>query len=142
MVYFKDGSVVAQLAGTDMRTPISHALAWPKRLHWADKPLDLLTIGKLSFTSVDEARYPCFALARQALLAGGAAPTILNAANEVVVEAFLQDKIGFGQISTIIESVLGQSNYENIDSFESVMAVDRNTRQLTRDILSRNRKFV
>ena len=142
MVYFCDGSVLAQLAGADMRTPISYALAWPERLHWADTRLDLAAIGQLSFEAVDMQRFPCFALARQALCDGGAAPAIMNAANEVAVDAFLQGKIGFTRIAAIVDTVLGQSASAQIDSLESVMAIDAASRELALDAVTKNQSYL
>ena len=142
MVYFRDGSVMAQLAGPDMRTPISYALAWPDRLHWAPERLDLAKMDQLTFTSVDTQRFPSYALARQALCDGGAAPAVLNAANEVVVSAFLQEKIGFGQIPSIVETVLGQSSTLPIDHLDAVMKIDANARQLAAEAVTKNRSYL
>ena len=142
MVYFRDGSVVAQLAGPDMRTPISYALAWPERLHWAAERLDLTAMEQLTFTSVDTRRFPCFALARQALCEGGAAPAVLNAANEVAVAAFLQEKIGFTQIQAIVETVLAQAKNPAIDQLDLVMAVDADARQLAAEAVTKNRRYM
>ena len=142
MVYFRDGSVLAQLAGADMRTPISCALAWPERLHWADTRLDLAAIGPLSFEAVDMQRFPCFALARQALRDGGAAPAILNAANEVAVDAFLQGKIGFTRIAAVVDTVLGQSASAQIDSLEAVMAIDAASRDLALAAVTKNQSYL
>jgi 1-deoxy-D-xylulose-5-phosphate reductoisomerase len=142
MVYFRDGSVLAQLAGADMRTPISYALAWPERLHWADTRLDLAAIGQLSFEAVDMQRFPCFALARQALRDGGAAPAILNAANEVAVAAFLQGKIGFTRIAAVVDTVLGQSASAQIDSLEAVMAIDAASRDLALAAVTKNQSYL
>ena len=142
MVYFRDGSVLAQLAGADMRTPISYALAWPERLQWADTRLDLSAIGQLSFEAVDMQRFPCFALARQALRDGGAAPAILNAANEVAVAAFLQGKIGFTRIAAVVDTVLGQSASAQIDSLEAVMAIDAASRDLALAAVTKNQSYL
>jgi len=142
MVYFRDGSVVAQLAGPDMRTSISYALAWPERLHWAAERLDLTAMEQLTFTSVDTRRFPCFALARQALCEGGAAPAVLNAANEVAVAAFLQEKIGFTQIPAIVETVLAQAKNPAIDQLDLVMAVDADARQLAAEAVTKNRRYM
>ena len=142
MVYFRDGSVVAQLAGSDMRTPISYALAWPDRLHWASDRLDLAAMDQLTFASVDTLRFPSFALARQALCDGGATPAVLNAANEVAVAAFLQEKIGFNQISSIVETVLGQATTLPIDHLDAVMAIDADARQLAAEAVTKNRRYL
>jgi 1-deoxy-D-xylulose-5-phosphate reductoisomerase len=137
MVYFRDGSVVAQLAGTDMRTPISYALAWPDRLHWASERLDLAAMDQLKFASVDTRRFPSFALARQALRDGGAASAVLNAANEVAVAAFLEGKIGFTQIPSIVETVLSRSATLPIDHLDAVMAVDGDARRLASEAVKK-----
>ena len=142
MVYFRDGSVLAQLAGADMRTPISYALAWPERLQWADTRLDLSAIGQLSFEAVDMRRFPCFALARQALRDGGAAPAILNAANEVAVAAFLQGKIGFTRIAAVVDTVLDQSASAQIDSLEALMAIDAASRDLALAAVTKNQSYL
>ena len=142
MVYFRDGSVLAQLAGADMRTPISYALAWPERLHWAETRLNLAALGQLSFEAVDMQRFPCFALARQALRDGGAAPAILNAANEVAVAAFLQGKIGFTRIAAVVDTVLGQSASAQIDSLEAVMAIDAASRDLALAAVTKNQSYL
>ena len=142
MVYFRDGSVLAQLAGADMRTPISYALAWPERLQWADTRLDLAAIGQLSFEAVDMQRFPCFALARQALHDGDAAPAILNAANEVAVAAFLQGKIGFTRIAAVVDTVLDQSASAQIDSLEAVMAIDAASRDLALAAVTKNQSYL
>ena len=142
MVYFRDGSVVAQLAGPDMRTPISYALSWPERLHWASKRLDLAAMDQLTFKSVDTRRFPSFALARQALFDGGSASAVLNAANEVAVAAFLHEKIGFAQISSIVETVLCQSANLPIDRLDAVMEIDTDSRQLAAEAVTKNRTYL
>ena len=142
MVYFRDGSVLAHLAGADMRTPISYALAWPERLHWADTRFDLAAIGQLSFEAVDMQRFPCFALARQALHDGDAAPAILNAANEVAVDAFLRRKIGFTRIAAVVDTVLGQSASAQIDNLEAVMTIDAASRDLALAAVTKNQSYL
>ncbi len=141
MVYFRDGSVVAQLAGPDMRTPISYALMWPDRLHWATDRLDLAAMSQLTFASVDTKRFPSFALARQALCDGGGAPAVLNAANEVAVAAFLQEKIGFTKIPAIVETVLGQAATLPIDHVDTVIAIDADARHLAAEAVTKNRSY-
>lgn len=106
MVAYVDGSVLAQLGAPDMRTPISYALAWPERMVTPCARLDLAEIGKLTFEAPDQARFPALRLARESLKAGGAVPTILNAANEIAVAAFLDRRIGFLDIAATVESVL------------------------------------
>ena len=133
MVYFNDGSVIAQLGTADMKTPISYALAWPGRLDWRPEPLDLAALGTLTFQAVDSTRYPCFALARQALESGGGMPTILNAANEVAVDAFLKTQISFMDIADIVAHSLEKTTEIPIDSLEAVMRLDRMARQTAED---------
>ena len=133
MVYFNDGSVIAQLGTADMKTPISYALAWPGRLDWRPEPLDLAALGTLTFQEVDSMRYPCFALARQALESGGGMPTILNAANEVAVDAFLKTQISFMDIADIVAHSLEKTTEIPIDSLEAVMRLDRMARQTAED---------
>jgi 1-deoxy-D-xylulose-5-phosphate reductoisomerase len=109
LIAFADGSVTAGMAAPDMRTPIAHCLAYPERINSGAKPLDLAAIGQLSFQQPDLARFPALGLAIAALRAGGGAPTALNAANEVAVEAFLAARIGFSDVARIVGSVLDQS---------------------------------
>lgn len=106
LVAYQDGSVLAQLASPDMRVPIGHVLAWPDRMSVAAKRLDLAAIGSLTFEAPDLVRFPALGLARAALSAGGGAPTVLNAANEVAVRAFLDRKLGFLAIADLVEETL------------------------------------
>jgi 1-deoxy-D-xylulose-5-phosphate reductoisomerase len=106
MVSYVDGSVLAQLGVPDMRTPISYALAWPERMTTPANPLSLAEIGTLTFENPDVNRFPALRLARESLLAGGGAPTALNAANEIAVAAFLAGQIGFLDIAQVVETVL------------------------------------
>ena len=107
MVEYVDGSVLAQLGNPDMRTPIAHALAWPERIESGVKSLDLFDLARLDFERPDAGRFPCLRLAQEATRAGGTAPAILNAANEVAVQAFLERRIGFTEIPRVIEHTLG-----------------------------------
>ncbi len=125
LVDYVDGSVLAQLGNPDMRTPIAHALAWPERFDSGVEPLDLVASGKLEFFAPDEERFPCLRIAREAATAGGTAPAILNAVNEVAVEAFLSGHLRFTAIPEIIESVLDRADIEDHYDLESVMAADR-----------------
>ena len=106
LVSYSDGSVLAHMGSPDMRVPIAHALAWPERLSTNSQRLDLAAIGSLTFEAPDLARFPCLGLAQAALSSGGAAPAVLNAANEVAVDAFLTGRISFGSIGTVVESAL------------------------------------
>ncbi|MNF31705.1 1-deoxy-D-xylulose 5-phosphate reductoisomerase [compost metagenome] len=130
LVDYVDGSVLAQLGNPDMRTPISHALAWPQRIDSGVAPLDLFAIARLDFQAPDEQRFPCLRLARQAAEAGGSVPAMLNAANEVAVAAFLERRIRFPEIASIIESVLNAESGVAVESVEAVLAADRRAREL------------
>jgi 1-deoxy-D-xylulose-5-phosphate reductoisomerase len=127
MVGYVDGSVLAQLGSPDMRTPISYALAWPNRMPTPCARLNLAEIGKLTFEEPDPVRFPALRLAREALRAGGAAPTILNAANEIAVAAFLGGHIGFLDIVSIVESVLSKTNSTGRppSDLEEIYEIDR-----------------
>ncbi len=129
MVEYVDGSVLAQLGNPDMRTPIAYGLGYPDRLESGVSSLDLLSIGRLDFCPPDQERFPCLRLAYDALKAGGTAPTILNAANEIAVEAFLAERIGFMDIPAIIESVLSASQVERVTSIEQLVVVDAQARE-------------
>ena len=107
LVQYSDGSILAQLGSPDMRTPIAHALAWPERMAVGAPRLDLAMLGKLEFSAPDPVRFPALRLAREALQAGGGAPTILNAANEVAVGLFLERRLGFLDIAAVVEETLG-----------------------------------
>ena len=109
LVYYSDGSVIAQASLPDMRTPIAYSLAWPARLTTDFPRLDLAAAGNLSFEEADEARFPALRLAREALYEGGIAPTVLNAANEVAVEAFLKGGIEFMGIPMLVEETLDRA---------------------------------
>ncbi len=124
MVSYVDGSVLAQLGNPDMRTPIAHALAYPERIASGVAQLDLTQIATLQFEKPDFARFPCLALAFEALRAGGTAPALLNAANEVAVQAFLDRKIGFRQIDRVIAQVVEQLPHGDAHSIDAVMAQD------------------
>lgn len=128
LVEYLDGSILAQLGQPDMRTPIAQALAWPERITSGVDSLDLLTTGPLEFRPLSQERYPCFALALQALKAGGTAPTVLNAANEVAVQAFLDKKILFTDIPKIIEKVLSNVQIGAANTLEAILATDNAAR--------------
>jgi len=129
LVYFRDGSVIGQLGTPDMRTPISYALEWPDRMLWDPEPLDLVALGRLEFHEVDPERYPCFTLARQALAAGGIMPAVLNAANEVAVDAFLSHQIGFNAISDVVNDVMQADIVGDVKSHAAVVALDAEARK-------------
>ncbi|MDQ3796657.1 MAG: 1-deoxy-D-xylulose-5-phosphate reductoisomerase [Pseudomonadota bacterium] len=128
MVVFTDGSVLAQLGNPDMRTPIAHALAWPERITSGVRALDLVEVARLEFCKLDPARYPCLCLAFDALRAGGTSTTILNAANEVAVENFLDEQIGFTDIPRVIEHTLESVAATDAVSLGVILAADRAAR--------------
>jgi 1-deoxy-D-xylulose-5-phosphate reductoisomerase len=130
LVAYTDGSMLAQLGNPDMRTPIAHAMAWPERMGSGVDRLDLCALAPLEFRGVEAARFPCLGLAYQALERGGTASTVLNAANEVAVEAFLEGRVRFTDIPRIIEHVLGLASIEEMKSIETVLAADRQARDL------------
>lgn len=138
LVDYVDGSVLAQLGNPDMRTPISNALAWPERIDSGVAPLDLFAIARLDFQAPDEQRFPCLRLARQAAEAGNSAPAVLNAANEVAVEAFLQRRIRFPEIAGMIEQVLDQEPVVALPTLDAVFAADQRARELSREWLRRH----
>jgi 1-deoxy-D-xylulose-5-phosphate reductoisomerase len=129
MVAYVDGSVLAQLGTPDMRTPIACALAWPRRMAAPSARLDLAKISTLTFEAPDFERFPCLRLAREALQTGGSAPTILNAANEVAVHAFLQERIGFLDIPRVVGMTLDRIPVGPLNALEDVYEVDRQARE-------------
>jgi len=135
MVEYVDGSTLAQLGSPDMRTPIASCLAWPERITAPSPRLDLATLGQLTFQAPDPVRFPALRLARAAMEAGKGAPTVLNAANEVTVAAFLAGRIGFLRIAEIVEAALEMIDSGAPDTIEAVMALDAETRVRTAALL-------
>jgi len=135
LVQYHDGSVLAQMGLPDMRTPISYALAWPQRMHVTGERLDLASLGQLAFEAVDSARFPCFSLALHALREGRGKPTILNAANEVAVAAFLDGRLEFLGIAKLVESVLHTMHSEAPNTLEEVVALDLEARKRANNLL-------
>ena len=139
LVEFRDGSVIAQLGSPDMRIPISHCLAWPIRMGTPAPRLDLAQLGSLSFEEPDLRRFPALAIARRALAAGGAAPTVLNAANEVGVHEFVSGRLSFCGIPALVEATLDatQRRGETAEpaSVEAALGIDHNARRLAMDLL-------
>src|SRR3954466_11180012 len=139
MVEYRDGSVIAHLGSPDMRIPIAHCLAWPTRIDGPAAKLDLAKIGSLTFEAPDPIRFPALALGRRALETGGAAPTILNAANEVAVASFLARKIGFSSIAALVEAALDAAERRNATAepqdIDEALAVDDMARSLAHDLL-------
>jgi 1-deoxy-D-xylulose-5-phosphate reductoisomerase len=130
LVEYADGSMLAQLGAPDMRTPIAQALAWPERFASGVQSLDLLAIGHLGFEPPDHVRFPSLSLARAAARAGGTAPTVLNAANEVAVQAFLDRRLNFVGISTVIDKVLQRLNASPVTALGDVLEADAAARRL------------
>jgi 1-deoxy-D-xylulose-5-phosphate reductoisomerase len=137
MVEYRDGSVIAQLGNPDMRTPIACALAWPERIEAGVAPLDFTALTSLAFERLDLARFPCMRLATEALRRGGTAPAVLNAANEVAVEAFLGGRLAFTGIARVIEAVLGEADIEPLKSLDHVYASDVEARALAARFIAR-----
>ncbi len=129
LVCYRDGSVLAQMGSPDMRVPIAHTLAWPARIATAAPRLDLAALARLDFAEPDPQRFPALRLAREALQCGGGAPTILSAANEVAVEAFLTRRIGFLDIAAIVERVLARMGSPAADSLAEVLRLDAAARE-------------
>ncbi|MDP2009579.1 MAG: 1-deoxy-D-xylulose-5-phosphate reductoisomerase [Phenylobacterium sp.] len=142
MVEYVDGSTLAQLGTPDMRTPIACALAWPDRLPWPAPKLDLAQVGQLTFEAPDYERFPALQIAKDALAAGGAAPAVMNAANEVAVAAFLDRRIGFLDIAAIVADTLecveakGLAGEPNSDVLESAKATDAMARRVACDVVA------
>ncbi len=135
MVQYVDGSVLAQLGNPDMRTPIAHAMAWPERHGSGVASLDLFEIARLDFEEPDTQRFPCLRLAFDAVAAAGVAPAVLNAANEVAVDAFLNNQLAFVRIPEIIEMVLMQNIEGDLDSVDGLMAIDQAARAAAEQLL-------
>ncbi len=139
LVEYRDGSVVAQLGSPDMRIPIAHCLAWPVRMGTPAARLDLARLATLTFEEPDPVRFPALALARRALAAGGAAPTVLNAANEIAVREFLNRRLGFSGIPILVEATLDAAERHGTvaepQSVEDALAIDHNARRLAADLL-------
>ncbi|MBX9796981.1 1-deoxy-D-xylulose-5-phosphate reductoisomerase [Sphingomonas sp.] len=130
MVEYIDGSVLAQLGTPDMRTPIAYTLAWPDRMTTPGPRLDLAAVGRLDFDAPDYARFPCLKLARDCLKSGGARPTILNAANEIAVAAFLEERVGFLEIAAIVGDTLERYDPASPETLDAVLAIDAEARRL------------
>jgi 1-deoxy-D-xylulose-5-phosphate reductoisomerase len=142
LVYYTDGSVLAQLGSPDMRTPIANALGWPNRIPAPSPRLDLAKFGTLTFETPDPEHFPALRIAREALIAGGGAPTVLNAANEIAVAAFLDEQIGFLDIAALVERTLERLAGRRIGSLEDVYALDDEARATTRSFIGDNARRV
>ncbi len=136
LVTYRDGSVLAHLGSPDMRTPIAYALGWPDRTAAPTKRLDLAEIGQLTFEAPDEGRFPALRLARAALCGGGGGPTVLNAANETAVHAFLAGRIGFLDIAAIVEQTLERLPGGTLDSLDDVYNLDSTARSVAAQLVA------
>jgi 1-deoxy-D-xylulose-5-phosphate reductoisomerase len=136
LVEFVDGSLLAQLAPPDMRLPIAYALSYPRRLPMSQPSLSLVEIGQLSFERPDEEAFPCLGYAYEALRRGGTMPTVLNAANEVAVQAFLEGTIGFLDIPRLIRASLDRHEPRPVASLEVVLETDRWAREITHEAVA------
>jgi 1-deoxy-D-xylulose-5-phosphate reductoisomerase len=139
LVSYRDGSVLAQLANPDMRTPIALSLSYPARMSAPTPPLDLVKLGSLTFEAPDLARFPALGLARAALQRGGGAPAVFNAANEIAVAAFLERRIGFLDIATTVATSLDRAEGESLflapGTLADVLAVDEAARAVARNVI-------
>ncbi|MBM4227184.1 MAG: 1-deoxy-D-xylulose-5-phosphate reductoisomerase [Gammaproteobacteria bacterium] len=138
MVEYVDGSVLAQLGNPDMRTPIAHALAWPSRMESGVGRLNLFDVRKLEFEEPDPERFPSLRLAREAIAAGGTAPTLLNAANEIAVAAFLDGRLRFPHIAAVVEETLTSLPHQAADTLEAVLADDHRARETAARLVERH----
>lgn len=137
MVSYVDGSVIAQMGNPDMRTPIAYGMAWPERLESGVKPLDLFQVAQLNFEKPDTERFPCLALAKQSFETGGCAPAILNAANEIAVDAFLSERISFLNIADVVDGTLNGVSNQTSDSLEQVLESDSKAREFASSLVQR-----
>lgn len=135
MVDYVDGSVLAQMGNPDMRTPIAHALAWPERFDSGVAPLNIFDVGRMDFERPDLNRFPCLRLAYEAITAGGIMPTVLNAANEIAVEAFLEEQIRFTDIPVLIERCMQKFVVVEAATLEVVLATDAEARDISRQLI-------
>jgi 1-deoxy-D-xylulose-5-phosphate reductoisomerase len=135
MVHLNDGASLAHLGNPDMRVPISYALHWPERADVPVQPLDLVALGQLTFEAPDEEAFPCLRLARRAAAAGGTAPCVLNAANEVAVHAFLGGGLSFTGIADVIERTLDALPAEPVRHFSDLYRTDTAARECARELI-------
>ncbi len=135
LVQYCDGTVLAELGNPDMRTPIAHALAWPDRVAAGVEALDLFAVARLDFQPPDMTRFPCLHLAAEAMHAGGTATAIMNAANEIAVEAFLDQRIRFIDIARVVEATLAHARVEPATALETVLAADAEARSHAREYI-------
>jgi len=136
MVDYVDGSVLAQMGNPDMRTPIAHAMAWPERFDSGVAPLNIFEVGHMDFEQPDLQRFPCLRLAYEAIKAGGIMPTVLNAANEIAVEAFLNEQVRFTDIAKIIERSMAKFSADSADTLELILQADHNAREVAKTVIA------
>lgn len=135
MVDYVDGSVLAQMGNPDMRTPIAYAMAWPERFDSGVAPLDIFQVGHMDFERPDLQRFPCLKLAYDAIKAGGIMPTVLNAANEIAVQAFLDERIRFTDIAKTIAACMSKFTADNADSLDLILQADQQARQVAESLV-------
>jgi 1-deoxy-D-xylulose-5-phosphate reductoisomerase len=135
LLEFRDGVVSALLGAHDMRVPISYALHFPERVDAFGERLDMAALGSLQFEPVDHEAFPCLGLARAAAVAGGTAPCVLNASNEVAVDAFLNRRLRFGDIPRVVEECLAGADVVEVSSFDTLMAVDAEARRAAQQLV-------
>ncbi|WP_092568592.1 1-deoxy-D-xylulose-5-phosphate reductoisomerase [Aidingimonas halophila] len=138
MAAYSDGSVIAQMGNPDMRTPIAYGLAWPERIDAGVEALDLFQVARLDFQAPDEEAFPCLRLARDAMKSGGTAPVVLNAANEVAVEAFLAGRMPFGGIANLVQDVLEGASVVSAGNLDIILEEDARARRLAHQYLARH----
>ena len=137
MVTYNDGSVLAQLGNPDMRTPIANALAWPERIASGVEPLDIFAVAKLEFERPDLDHFPCLRLCYEVIKTGGTASTVLNASNEIAVEAFLAKKIAFTDIAKVVETTLSKADISSdVSSLERILVADESARRIASGLVS------
>jgi 1-deoxy-D-xylulose-5-phosphate reductoisomerase len=136
MVEYVDGSVLAQMGSPDMRTPIACALAWPARIAAGVQPLNLFDVARLDFAAPDLGRFPCLRLAYEAMARGGTATTVLNAANEVAVQAFLDEHLVFTAIPEVVEAALNELPPKAANSLAAILEEDSRARQWTQELIA------
>lgn len=137
LVYFNDGSVLAQKGSPDMRVPLAYCMAYPKRITTGVAPLDLAAAGQLDFEAADRTRFPCLVLAEAAMRAGGASPIVLNAANEIAVNGFLQGDMSFTAIADLVDAVLQSAATDAPNSLAAIDETDRKAREIARNLLKK-----
>jgi len=137
MVEYEDGSVIAQLANPDMRIPIAHGLAWPQRIESGASSLNLAAEQPLEFRQPDLQRFPCLQLGIDAARAGGTAPAVLNAANEVAVQAFLDKRLRFDQIHGVVQQVMSKIPCEGVTSLDIIQDLDQGARVLANELIAK-----